>query len=396
MMEWITGGFAVLSALLGLWQLGVGWRFPLHRRHGRRPAGNQAHGITILKPIKGCDAETDGCLRSWFQQEYPGPRQILMGVASLDDPVVPLARQLIAAYPEAHGQLIVCDQDLGVNAKVSILIQLHTHSRHEFVCVSDADVWAPKDYLTESMVEFQDARVGLVNSFYQNKCVSGLGARWEALAINADFWSQVLQAASLRSLDFALGAAMVFRREAFDRSGGFRALSDLLADDFHLGHHLAQRGLAIHLSPIVVECRSGPATFSSIWLHQLRWARTIRTCRAWPYFFSILSNATLWPLLWWVTVPTQTVPVLSLLLLRAGQAWLLEYRLTRRWDRTSLGMAWIKDGLQLVIWALAFAGSVVSWRGRRYRVDRRGKLTRLTDDDRYAKQPGPKKFAGAA
>ena len=33
--------------------------------------------------------------------------------------------------------------------------------------------------------------------------------RWEAVAINADFWSQVLQSANLKPLDFALGARHV-------------------------------------------------------------------------------------------------------------------------------------------------------------------------------------------
>jgi hypothetical protein len=49
-------------------------------------------GLTLLKPLKGCDAETKNCLRSWFLQSYPGPVQILLGVASAEDPVCALAR----------------------------------------------------------------------------------------------------------------------------------------------------------------------------------------------------------------------------------------------------------------------------------------------------------------
>src|SRR5436190_1582062 len=82
---------------------------------------------------------------------------------------------------------------------------------------------------------------------------AGLGMRWEALAINADFWSQVLQSASLRPLDFALGAAMIFRRDVFDASGGFQSFADHLADDYHLGRHLARGGRSIQLSQVVVQ-----------------------------------------------------------------------------------------------------------------------------------------------
>ena len=38
-------------------------------------------------------------------------------------------------------------------------------------------------------------------------------------------------------------------------------------------------------------------TFGEVWIHQLRWARTIRVCQSVPYFFSILNNVTLWALL---------------------------------------------------------------------------------------------------
>jgi ceramide glucosyltransferase len=369
-MSVIFAVFAVVSAVLGI---------PLHRRTGWHPPPGRHPGITVLKPIKGCDAATESCLRSWFEQDFSGPRQLLIGVASMADPVVPLAQRLIAEYPHWQASLVECAQVLGENAKVSILIQLQAQAVHEFLCVSDADVWAPPDFLRESLGMLDHSGAGLVNSFYEMKGGSGIGPRWEALATNADFWSQVLQAASLQPLDFALGAAMIFRRTTFERCGGFRPLADLLADDFHLGHALANHGQAIQLSPIVVECRSASLRFGANWLHQLRWARTIRSCRAWPYFLSLLSNATLWPLLWWATQPglTTAVPVMLLLGLRGVQATLLEQRLTRRWNGTSFWMAWIKDALQLPIWVLAFTGNVVYWRGVSYRVDWRGKLTRL-------------------
>jgi hypothetical protein len=50
--------------------------------------------------------------------------------------------------------------------------------------------------------------VGLVHCFYQLANPTTPAMRWEAIAINADFWSQVLQSRSLKPLDFALGAVM--------------------------------------------------------------------------------------------------------------------------------------------------------------------------------------------
>ena len=103
-------------------------------------------GLTLLKPLKGCDAETKNCLRSWFLQKYPGPVQILLGVASADDPVCAVVRELLAEFPDADARLVLCGENLGANAKVSTLRQLEPHIRHPLVMISDADVSVSPDF----------------------------------------------------------------------------------------------------------------------------------------------------------------------------------------------------------------------------------------------------------
>lgn len=405
----LLAALSLLSAALAAWQLAVGLRFPLHQRLApTRPSSpiaaahaietnsspDPAPGITLLKPLKGRDGATEACLRSWFQQDYRGPVQLLLGVADLSDPVVPLVEQLIREHPSATATLVHCAPPLGINAKVSTLLHLQGHARpgHTLLGVSDADVVAPPDYLTQSVALLQDPRIGLVNSFYALQDTSSPAARWEALSINADFWSQVLQAASLGPINFALGAAMVFRRDAFERAGGYAPIADHLADDYELGHRLAAQGFTIRLSPIVVECRNDTTSFAAVWRHQLRWARTIRACRAGPYFASILSNATLWPLAWWLAtaaatpgapaapflaLPAVTASALACVAFRSAQALLLERRLTQRTRSSALWMIWIKDLLQAALWSAAFLGRTVEWRGTRFRVDHCGKLTQF-------------------
>ena len=128
---------------------------------------------------------------------------------------------------------------------------------------------------------------------------------------------------------------------------------------------------------MVVECRESPKNWLEVWRHQLRWARTIRFCQPLPYFFSILSNATLWPLLWLVTNPTKltlvcaVVCVLTRMLVAGG----LSRRLTRERGRThELGLVLLKDILQSTLWAASFVGNVVEWRGEQYRVKPDGTL----------------------
>ncbi len=150
----LTDGLAILTALsfaLTFWRWVVSLRFPLHRR---RVIQTSLPGLTVLKPLKGCDAGNQDCLRSWFRQKYPGPVQILLGVASADDPVCAPVRELLAEFPGADARLIVCGENLGANAKVSTLRQLEPLSRHPLVMISDADVEVPSDFAAQHRPAF--------------------------------------------------------------------------------------------------------------------------------------------------------------------------------------------------------------------------------------------------
>ncbi|HYV31856.1 MAG TPA: glycosyltransferase [Candidatus Binatia bacterium] len=374
----LLGALAVLSLGVTLWQIVVAARFPLHRREA---APQFAPAITLLKPLKGCDAETAECLRSWLTQHYAGPLQVLFGAASAEDPVCDLVRRLIAEHPDAPAQLVICPEQLGPNAKVSQLIQLERLALHEVLCLSDADVWAPPDFLANAVGPLRDGMVGLVNSFYRLANSSRFAMRWEAFAVNADFWSQVLQSLSLKPMDFALGAAILTLRRPLAAIGGFAGLVEHLADDYQLGNRIAGTGAGVVLCPVVVECRSQPTTFAKVWSHQLRWARTIRVCQPGPYFWSVLGNASLWPLIWLATCPSTLtlVGVCLCLSVRMFAGQYLERRLTGRSGVASCAMALVKDVFQVALWALAFTGRQVAWRGVNYQIEAGGKLVKLAD-----------------
>ena len=430
-LTWVFGSLAMLSLGLAIWQFLVAMRFPLHRRHlsaecGVRsaecmpPSGSQlstlnsqpirsaecapSPSVTLLKPLKGCDSETTLCLQSWLSQDYSGELQVLFGVANADDPVCELVRQLIAAHPNVDAQLVICPEQLGANAKVSTLARLEAMAKHEVLIISDADVRVTADLVSQVVPQLGVPGVGLVNCFYRFANPSNLAMRLEAVATNADFWSQVLQAQSLKPLDFALGAVMATTRTQLEKIGGFAALVDYLADDYQLGHRIARNGGRIALSPIVVECWSAPMNWKEVWTHQLRWARTIRVCQPVSYFLSILNNGTLWALLfccfgpapsvrWVVTslggtkdgfVSSFTMDISSSLLLlgawlfvRCFSAGLLQERLSRRsTDVLSGFLAPIYDLIRVPIWALSFIGNRITWRGNRFRVEPGGKLVR--------------------
>ena len=161
------------------------------------------------------------------------------------------------------------------------------------------------------------------------------------------------------------------------------------------------------LANIVVECWSAPMTWTEVWRHQVRWARTIRVCQPLPYFFSILNNATLWPLLWLAFQPSvwSTAFVVFAALVRMWSAMDLQRRLCEQPVTSTcpapgntlksgqadsskrdakdcppahcLWLALVKDLLQVAVWLSAFAGNRIVWRNHKMRLRRDGTLVRI-------------------
>jgi len=251
------------------------------------------------------------------------------------------------------------------------------------VMISDADTWVPPDFAANAAPLLADPGAGLVNCFYCLANPSTAAMRWEAAAINADFWTHVLQARSLRPVDFALGAVMTLPAAQLREIGGFAALSDYLADDYQLGRRVAGRQKRIEFATVVAECREAPMGWGRAWEHQSRWARTIRVCQPFPFFLSILNNATLWPLLWLVAArqPAALAVCVACVLFRIGAALQQEARLTQSPVRLVYGwMPPVKDLLDALVWAGAFAGNRIRWRGEPYRILPGGKLSKVEKD----------------
>jgi len=383
MLYWVTAGLLAIAAMVQAWQWLATLRFPLHRRN---PEIAEVPPVTLLKPVKDADPNLESCLESWLTQDYPGPVECLFAVQSADDPACDVIRRLIAAHPGRDARLVLCPERTGPNAKVSKLAHLESIARHPIFVISDADVQVPPDLLRQVVAPLRDPAVGLVNCFYRLANPTTPALRCEAVGINADFWSQVLQSRSFREQSFALGAVMAVRKLDVAAIGGLRSLVHHLADDYHLGQRIFALGRRIELCPVPVDCWDPPANWAAAWTHQLRWNRTIRVCQPIPYFFSLLGNATLWSLvhLACAYVFRQPVwPAVAGLLWRPAVAQLLHARMVsgpQRW--IAPWWVWLKDLQASLLWVAAFLGNHIVWRGDRFLVGTDGRLTRVSSPSR--------------
>lgn len=348
-----------------------------------RPEGqpHECPAVSILKPVKGMDAESYDNFASFCTQEYPGAIQLVFAAASAEDPVVPVIRRLMDDFPGHDISLVINPAIHGPNYKVSNLINAFPTTRHPLIIVCDSDIRVTKEYLGSVTAHFSDPQVGLVTSLYRSSRVHGIATAVEATGFTAEMIPNVLVALRLEGLSFALGASMAVRREALADIGGFPALADYLADDYQLGNKVHAAGWRIALDNCFVESMMKAEDLAAICARQLRWARTMRISRPGGYLASGITLPFPAALLAGLIAPTSAVALSAIVLLYS-----VRLTVTTIFSRAYVGdgllprWLWLiplRDMLAFFTWALSFLGNRVEWRGSRFRLRPGGKLEEL-------------------
>lgn len=375
------------------------------RREGEDEEREDLPLVSILKPVKGAESGIDQNFRSFCCQNYP-EYQMLWGTIEGNDPAVSVIGRIKDQYPCRDIGIYPVGPGVGSNEKVWILRNLFEKAKHDLLVVNDADIRVGPDYLKRILSPLKDPKVGLVTTPYRAIETHGKGlySMLTALYINADFFPSVMVANQLRSLDFGLGATLAIRREVLTKIGGFEALADLLADDFYLGHKTHQAGYQVQLVPYVVDTVIPQQGFRAFFHQQLRWARTVRSCRPRGYFWSVITHgmtaSTLFLLLSRFSRPGWVLFALTLLV-RLGTAWGMGWKYLNRHDpkervacagekapakgpvisqakpshvASYLCLLPVRDWLGTLFWLLSFLGNTVTWRDRRFVLDGEGRI----------------------
>ena len=373
-VEIVAAACAVFGTAFYLFSILSAWRF---LRQPRATPGFHPP-VSILKPVRGADPNTYECFRSHCLLDYP-EYEIIFGVHDPDDPAVPLIERLKQEFPQRRIELLVCPRPLGTNRKVSNLIQMLPAARYDHLLVNDGDIRVPPDYLQRMMAPLADAKVGLVTALYRAVAGSTLGSKLEALSIS-DFASAVLVSyGSRRHFHYGFGSTLAFPRRVLEQVGGFDALADYLADDHQLGTLVAHAGYGIVVSDLVVETILPDYSLRDFWDHQLRWARTVRDASPRGNLGLALVFGVQWAA---VAVIAATGAVWALALLAVAYGARIAAQLVTALgvchDSATLRRLWLlplRDLQALLVWAAAFAGRTVVWRGDRFLL-KHGRLLR--------------------
>ncbi len=353
-------------------------------RRFRRPAGRSAlldelPAVTIVRPVRGIEAFSRETAISGLELDYPRYSTIFC-VADADDPIVPLVEELIGRYGVDKVRLIVGDVAVSANPKLNNCVRGWEEATTDWVILADSNVLMPKDYIQRMLAAWRPDS-GLVCSTPAGSRPQSFGAEVECAFLNP-FQARWQYVGEALGLGFAQGKSMLWNKPFLDERGGIAALGQEIAEDAAATKLVRRAGKHVHLVDQPFEQPLGPRRLADVVQRQFRWAR-LRRVTFLPFFaLEILAAPLLAVLLAAFAAPAfGSSPLLGALLvllpwylgemvLSAGVRWFLNWR-------TPLALL-VRDIAFPGVWAYAFIGGEVSWRGNAMRIKTDG-VSELND-----------------
>jgi len=379
-VELFTTAAIILTALSSVYLMLACYAVMVFARTLKTPAPvSKQPGVTVFKPVYGTDYQLKQNLISFYRQTYPD-FQILFGVQRKDDPAIPIIQEVIKAHRHVPSKLVIGEDILGANRKVSNLMHMVAHASHDIFVISDSDMRVDKDYLSRVISAFDADFKGLVTCLYKATPAPGWASILGAMFINHWFLPSALIPATFGPVKNCFGATMAVHRDTLESIGGLKSLVGNLADDYILGKRIRDDGRPIMLAPVVVDNVVEEENLKSLYYHELRWARTIRAVEPLGYASTFLTDAVPWgviaSLLLSVTEPFSyaAIPFVLALPVRILLVF-ISSRAIYNSSESDYFLIIPRDLLSFAVRIMCYTGRRIRWRDDKGEVSTGGALT---------------------
>lgn len=345
---------------------------------GSSPECRSSPAVTALKPLHGDEPHLYDCLRSFCQQNYAGPLQIIFGVGDPSDPAVSVVRRLMAEFADADISLVIEPCIHGANRKIANLINMSRLIRHDILVIADSDIQVSPDYLSRLVGALESPEIGMATCLYCGAPGRGIVAHLAAMAVDYHFLPSVLVGLKLGMARPAFGSTIALRRQMYDRIGGFRAFADQLADDNAMGEAVRRTGAKVAVPSMLVAHVFPEQNPSDLLNRELRWARTIRAVDGTGFLAALVIHPLPFALAAAMLGNFGAISVLMItgvLCSRLNLERQIDAVIGKNSSWWALGP--LRDLLSFLVHVASFFVNTVKWRDQRYKVCANGTLVCL-------------------
>lgn len=365
LVGWIYAGLCLTAVLVFA-----------RRRPRQLPDAAVLPAVTILKPVHGVEPSLAGNLRSCCTLDYP-EYQVVFSVQRVDDPALPLLRELQSEFGPERVTVAVTDSEPVVNGKVQNLLGGIKAARHQVLVISDSDMRLRPDYLRVIVAPLADPDVGCSCTLYRAVGARSWFEKLEQLSYNSEFIVNVIFAEVSGAYDFCPGCSVAIRRKALDDIGGLEPLLDYLVEDFELGRRIQAAGYRTEIVPYFADTTVDLERPREWWNHQVYWDQNTRFVNPVGFFFTFLIQPLPFALLLALLRgfdPLGWAAVLGTLAVRLGTRLPIFLAIGDREGPRMLGWLPLRDLTGLASWFVAFCKRTFVWRDIRFGLTRDGRI----------------------
>ncbi|HEX8795902.1 MAG TPA: glycosyltransferase [Polyangiaceae bacterium] len=343
------------------------------RRRRRGPLRvDRAPRVTIFKPLAGRDDDLEANLESFARIDYPS-FELLLGVASMQDPAYDAARRFVGRHPRIEARVVLTDADAAVNPKVAQLLGLERLASGDVYVISDSNVRVAPSYLWSLVGELADERVGMACSVFAGTGERTLGAALENLEICSHATPGLVAMDAVTDRPLTVGKSMAVRRRDLVRLGGFVPVGHLLAEDHALGRRFLDAGLAARTTLDVVENRNTDCSMARTLERHTRWSKMRRALFPVAFAFEPIMTPVVVASAGFAIAPCRATASLfaATCVLQTAAAQIAVRGLRGQWlSWRYLPLEMVRSYVMLLCWARACISRRIAWRGHAFTMRR--------------------------
>lgn len=384
---WVFAGITIIGL--------IGYVFQIVAVHSHTSSQSSREGLTfpgpfppvsILKPLKGIDDNLFDNLESFCMQDYP-EFEIIFSLQDRNDLAYKVARKIKDKHTDKNISIMIERCDDGLNPKVNNLIPAYKASKYEHILISDSNVLVGKDYLKEIVKHMDDAEVGLVSSVIRGVGGRTAGAIFENLHLNSFVIGSVCFLDKFLKMPCVVGKSMLMRKSDLESTGGFKAVKDLLAEDYIIGKRMKDMGRRVVLSDYTINTVNKYWGMKNFLNRHIRWGKLRWRIGGVQYLSELVAN----------TVFMSFVPVflygpsrmtMSFALFTSSLKIMGDLYLGRRIKADISPLFYmlspVKDMMVGFMWFVPLLSNTVVWRGNRYIIGKASRLSPCADNSRWA------------
>ncbi len=213
------------------------------RRFDQYPRATNWPRLSVLVPARNEARNIETCVTSLLAQDYPDYEVIVLDDHSTDD-----TPKILQKLSRDHSRLRVlkgAPLPEGWLGKHWACHQLYQASSGDLLLFTDADTRHAPDMLRASVSALLAEHADLVTAFPHEEVITWgekLIVPFMGFGILTFLPLRLVQKLHWASLSVTIGQFMLFRRQAYERIGGFEAVRSEIVDDMSLGRNLIAAG----------------------------------------------------------------------------------------------------------------------------------------------------------